>query len=176
MLSWNLLNGPKHWESLKKKHGLPWKGSATCRCFSCYFGLNKGSYASNHKEIDFEIYLLTSDICFQKYSGYKCQLCIKVHEPPRLVYQVYVWAKYKDEILDVSGSNQIIEVPCKTKFNVTECQDLCFKSMQKLAKMNICKSNTKTWKIKWERYHSRLWFYDCFYCWHLTLLPKMFTS
>ena len=106
--------------------------------------------------MDFKIYLLTSGIRFQKYSSYKYQLCTKIHQPPRLVYQVYIWAKYKDEIRDVSGSNENTEAPCKTKPKVTELKDLCFKSMEKLAKMNICKSDTKTWKIKRERSHSRL--------------------
>ena len=61
--------------------------------------------------------LHTSRVLFQKDSSYKYQFRTKVCAPSRLVSQI--WAKYKDEVPDVSASNQNIEPPCKNKLKLT---------------------------------------------------------
>ena len=78
-----------------------------------------------------EINLHTSRILFWKDSSKKCQLCTKVRAPSRLVSQV--WGKYKDEVPDMSGSNQSVETSCKNKLKLKELKDFCFKSKEKLA-------------------------------------------
>ena len=55
-----------------------------------------------------------------------------VRAPSRLVFQV--WAKYNDEVPDVSASNQNTEMPCKNKLKLTLLKYLCLKSTEKLAK------------------------------------------
>ena len=62
-------------------------------------------------------------------------LVIKVHVPSRLVFQVYKVIisrlKYKDQVPDVSCSNQNIDTPYKAKQNLTELNDLFFKNAGK---------------------------------------------
>ena len=78
VVSWNLLNDPKH------------RGS----CGKAQFPHSFGRFAV----MGLEMYLLTSSILFQKDSNYNCQFYTKNCAPSRLVSQVYVWAKYKDDI------------------------------------------------------------------------------
>ena len=88
--------------------------------------------------------------------------CTKIGAPSTLVS--YVWTKYKDEVPDVSGSNQNIETSCKNKLKLTKPKDLCFEK-----KMNAHNSNSKTLKFQRSRYHSRLrvFAFNCesFYYW-----------
>ena len=62
-------------------------------------------------------------------------LDIKVHAPPRLVSQVYKVIisrlKYKDQIPDVSCSDQNIDTPYNAKQHLTELNDLFFKNAEK---------------------------------------------
>ena len=154
-----------------------WRGSATCRSFSCYCGLSKGWHTSNCKEIDLKLYLLTASILFLKVSGDKYRFCTKVRVNSRLASQHYVWAKYKEEVPDVSGSRQNIETPCNTKLTLTELKSLRSERTEKLAKTNVCSCNTKTLKFQRRRYNFRLWVFasnsECFYCWHWRVLPKV---
>ena len=55
------------------------------------------------EEVELKMNLHTSRILFEKDSNHKYQFCTKVRAPSRKVSQV--WAKYKDEVLDVSASN-----------------------------------------------------------------------
>ena len=55
--------------------------------------------------------------------------CTKIGAPSTLVS--YVWTKYKDEVPDVSGSNQNIETSCKNKLKLTKPKDLCFEKKMK---------------------------------------------
>ena len=59
--------------------------------------------------MNLQMYLLTLSKPFQKDSSYKCQFRSNARAPPMVVSQVYVWAKYKDEVPNVLGSNQLIE-------------------------------------------------------------------
>ena len=47
------------------------------------------------------MHLVTSSKIYHKDSSYKGQFCPKARAPPSLFSQVYVWAKYKDEVPDV---------------------------------------------------------------------------
>ena len=122
-----------------------------------------------------EMYLLTL-IFFQKDSTCKYQFYTKFQAPSRLVSQVYVWARYKDEVPDVSGSSQNFERPCNTKLKFKGLKNLCFKSTEKLAEMNVCNRNIKTLTFQRRRYHFRLWVFasnsECFYCWSWSVLPN----
>ena len=46
----------------------------------------------------------------------------------------HVWAKYKDEVSDVSGSDQNIEASSNSKLKLTEGKDLPFKKTEILVK------------------------------------------
>ena len=85
---------PKIPEINLKKYDKPWRGLATCRSSSCYYGQNRGWYTSYCKEVELEMNLHTSRTLFQKDSSYKSQFCIKVRAFSWLVSEVS--AKYKD--------------------------------------------------------------------------------
>ena len=102
-------------------------------------------------------------IYFKLQSGIvRAPLRTKVRAPLRLVSQV--WTKYKNEVPDVSSSNQNIETSCKNK-QLTKLKDLCFKK-----KKNVHNSNSKTLKFQGKRYHFRLCVFtfnsEFLYCWH----------
>lgn len=47
-------------------------------------------------------------------------------------------AKYKENVTDVSDSNQNVRTSCKSKLTLTEFKDLCIKTIKKLVKDECC--------------------------------------
>ena len=84
----------------------------------------------------------TAKIHFQKDSNYKCQFCINVYEPSRLVSEV--WENCKDVPTKILKHDVN-----RTRVN-KKIKDLCLKSTDKLAKvcwMHLQRNFKKLWNF-----------------------------
>ena len=91
-----------------------------------------------------EMNLHLSIILFQKDCYYKCQFCTKLSASSRLVSQV--WAKCKNEVLDVSGFKQNIETSYKSKLKL-KMKDKDFKDLHFKKRLMYIISIQKLWNF-----------------------------
>ena len=136
MVSWNLPNGPKHRGSFLKNMTRSDGDLLLTGAFHATMDKIEADVLQIAKKWNWKwISYIKNN--FSEDSSYKCQFCTRALAPLRPVSQVR--AKYnKDEVTDVSGSNQNINTSCKNILKLTKLKDLFQKK-----KMNVHNSNSR---------------------------------
>ena len=129
MLSWNLPNDPKH------------RGFLTNTVGSEGDQLLAGAFHAIKNKTELDMLQIAKKRNWNQSSYIKDTFLERFQQKIPTLHQSTCtfkvgfssMGKYKDEVPDMSGSNQSVETSCKNKLKLKELKDFCFKSKEKLA-------------------------------------------